>query len=137
MGNRSNVYFKQVAEGFDSEGNAVSIDSGIYMYCHLDGERIAQKVHLALSRRKRWDDDSYLARILFQTILDGDTDTIGYGLSLSQTDSENNVLVVDVDKQYVALSNFPYDQMEFNKVSFEDFVSMSEKEAVKWFCSRI
>ncbi len=87
------------------------INDGIYLYSHWDtAEELRDVLRSALIRGKeRWDDRSYLNRIIFsEMIKDEVLELTGYGLSNFMPDGQV-VLSVDVDKQ------------EVNGKSFEEF----------------
>lgn len=90
----------------------------IYIYSHWDGDDsvftspLAQKLKKALARRERWDDEMYLARIIFCEIVKDDIDgETGYGIGPEVGDDEYPTIIVNIPKQTV------------NGVSFEDFIN--------------
>lgn len=53
----------------------------VYLYTHWGQYTLEDAVKEALKKGEdRWDDPEYLARIVFQQMLDGDTGTTGYGI---------------------------------------------------------
>ena len=44
---------------------------GVYLYTHWGASDLIDVVREALAKKWRWDDESYLARIIFDTMLDG------------------------------------------------------------------
>ena len=83
MGDRGNIVFQEYDNGT------------IYMYTHWGGSELPQVVARALDRgRDRWNDEPYLARILFSELvkddIEGDT---GYGLSTTLGDGSKNVYI--------------------------------------------
>lgn len=129
MGDRANVFIKQY--GFDPATKKHGLlPHGIYIYTHWSGYELPKLLQDGLKKGKeRWDDDSYLARIVFQTILGKDDGVTGFGLSLTPGDNEYPVLVLDPKEQYIAVAKFPYEgpATEAFKTSFEDFVKLDEK----------
>lgn len=118
MGDRSNVAILQ--------HNA---DEAVVLYSHWDGEGLYAKVARALDTpeaRARWSDDAYLARIVFQYILDlaGFTET-GYGISTGLCDNEYQILVLDPTTQRAALrdeASYTGRRVEQGEgLSFEEF----------------
>src|SRR5438046_10751267 len=70
----------------------------VYLYTHLGGSDLKETLAMALEKgRDRWNDGSYLARVIFQGLIGTDDGVTGYGLSSSPTDNEHPFLVVDVD----------------------------------------
>jgi len=84
MGDRGNVYVH--AGDFP----------GVYLYSHWGGSGLAETTRRALARgRDRWDDDQYLARIIFCEMVKNDLEgTTGYGISAYQGDGD---LICSVD----------------------------------------
>ena len=88
----------------------------MHMYSHWSGSCIPERVAAALVKGKsRWDDDSYLNRVLFQTLLNGDDGVTGYGLSIGCTDSngERNEVQVCHEAQRVRYMGRSYTFAEF------------------------
>lgn len=106
MGDRANVRF------VERKGNE------IYFYTHWDGYRLPEILASALYRgRGRWDDESYLARIIFSEMIKNDVlNETGYGISTYQTDHNYPDLVVNVEFQFVI-------DREDNMFSFDDFIN--------------
>lgn len=100
MGDRGNICFKY------SDGN------NIYFYSHWDGSNLLNVLKVALARSKeRWDDESYLARIVFsEMIQDSIQDLTGFGMAPYEMDKNNDTIKVDLVKQTV------------NNIPFEEFV---------------
>lgn len=84
MGHRANIYVHA--------GN----DRGVYLYTHSDGFKLPEVLRTALSREERWNDDQYLARIVFCEMVRDDIDgSTNYGISTYLGDGENQMLDVD------------------------------------------
>lgn len=100
------------------------LPEGVYLYTHWGGTELAQTVQTALKRQDRWDDEEYLTRIIFSTMIkneiDGDT---GYGISTSQHGDISNLVIVDTGTQQVTIKT-GYDKMkQVFKGSFEEFIN--------------
>lgn len=94
MGDRANIVV------LDDEDRSGKI--GLFLYTHWSGSELPALLKAGLDRAKdRWQDTQYLARILFQAMLDGDEGTTGYGISTSLGDNSYPLLVVDVPKQTI------------------------------------
>lgn len=90
--------------------------NGVYLYTHWDGSELPKIVKSALSRKLRWDDGDYLARIIFSEMIKDDIDReTGYGLSNKLMDDDNPTVEVDVNNQTIQIGK--------NKVSFEEFIA--------------
>ena len=77
MGDRGNIHWIDVI-GVDGEE-----DKGFYFYTHWGRSHLGEVLADALERgRSRWDDPSYLARIVFSEMTKGqEQDLTGYGIS--------------------------------------------------------
>lgn len=74
----------------------------IYFYTHWRGSDLKAVVKEALIRGKpRWEDDSYLARIVFDTLTAGDRGTTGYGIAPFLTDNEHDLMVIHPHREIV------------------------------------
>jgi hypothetical protein len=90
----------------------------VYIYSHWDGGEdrnespLADKVRTALSREQRWDDESYLARIIVSEIIRDHLDSeTGYGIAPYECDPEFPTIDVDLAKCTV------------NGIAFDKFIS--------------
>ncbi len=94
----------------------IALDYGtkkkIYLYTHWGAEHLENILVKALDRGKeRWDDHSYLARVIFTDMTAGvGTELTGYGLDVFECDSEFKTLEVDLTNRKV------------NGVSYEEFI---------------
>lgn len=103
MGERGQIYIK---------------DTGVYLYTHWGGEELRATLRAALSKRWRWDDAEYLARIIFCEMVEGAIDKeTGYGIGTAEHGDLNYpLLTVDCDRQTVAVE-------ATEEYSFEEFLS--------------
>ena len=95
MGDRANVIVR------DEYGKQV------VLYTHWRGEKTPELVRQALARKQRWDDPSYLARIIFCTMLgkdDLDKET-GFGIA-PEASADGKTIVVDCGTQTVGNYSF-------------------------------
>lgn len=89
---------------------------GVYLYQHWDGDGLVNTVQAALARQERWDDDQYLARIIFCQMVKDDIDgTTGYGISAWLGDGGDRIVDVDTATMTVRFKGGP-------AVSFADLV---------------
>jgi hypothetical protein len=112
MGMRQNIalHFKDKEYGHSSK-----IPQVIYIYSHWDGEEgmspLKLKLKKALGKKWRWEDDSYLSRIIvsevFKDDIDGET---GYGIAPYPIDEDFPTIHVDLKNQTV------------DGISFEEFI---------------
>lgn len=84
MGDRGNIVFKR-------KGTA-----DLYFYAHWSGTDLPAIVKHALAKRQRWDDPSYLARIVFDVLTEGHHSTeTGFGIDTEENDNEHSHVVID------------------------------------------
>jgi hypothetical protein len=105
MGDRANI------EMVFEDGNK------IYFYTHWAGSELPNTLKSALIRGKgRWDDEPYLARIIFSEMIQDEIfDTTGYGISPYLGDNEHPIIVVNPSKQTVNIDGI-------GEWSFEEFI---------------
>lgn len=116
MGDRGNIFIKEK-------------DSGIYFYSHWSGSDLPIILKKALIKGEdRWSDLSYLARIIFCTMTEGDDTNIGFGISISPEDNEYPLLVVDSEENMVHISDFPYNGKHKYSISFKKYIELKENE---------
>lgn len=119
MGDRSNIVVKQ------PDG------SSVWLYGHWMGEDSINIVHDVLSRKQRWSDHAYLARMLFNKMTEGSPDSeTGYGISTSMCDNEYPIIVLNPSLQTAWLEEYRWDGSKSFEVitpvvTFEEFVNAS------------
>ena len=98
MGDRGNIAIKY------QEGQK------IYFYSHWGGSELAQTLKRALEHgRSRWDDESYLARIIFSEMIKDEIDgTTGYGIAPFEIEKGSPLFTVDTKEKTV--NDVPFDQ---------------------------
>jgi len=107
MGDRANVKIKEKYNG------------EVFLYTHWDGYGLPETVKAAMIRgRDRWNDASYLCRIVFCEMVKNDPNALtGFGISTSVGDGEDRVLIVDCDKQTIDLP-------DGRQYTFEQYVEL-------------
>ena len=130
-------------------GNIIVLDqlrTPIFLYTHWKGRYLPSILQNALAKRCRWDDPSYLTRIIFCGMIKGyEEDSEGFGISASFEDNEHNYLFVDprmrevrIIKKFspsncssqsavdIAIKQAAYSipNMCLAKYSFEEFISL-------------
>jgi hypothetical protein len=76
----------------------------VWLYTHSCGTDLKDIVQKALARKQRWDDEAYLARIVFSEMLihaDDLSGEYGFGISTHMCDNEHGIIVLDVPNQKV------------------------------------
>lgn len=97
----------------------------VYLYTHWEGDKLKELLKTALSKRERWTDEEYLARIIFCEMVKGSQDeTTGYGIGTQQHNDLNYpLLVVDVENQKIWEEETGYsDSFVLKETSFEEFI---------------
>jgi hypothetical protein len=96
MGDRANIF---VADDEYESGSPV----GVFLYAHLGSDALPLLLKAVLKRQQRWDDPSYLARIIFCEMVRGDeAGETGYGISARLGDNEHAVTAVDCGARHVS-----------------------------------
>lgn len=92
MGDRANIVIRQQ-------------DQAIYLYSHWGGEDMPDTLARALIHgQSRWNDETYLARIIFNAMTAGDeTSTTGFGIGVYPSDNGHPFLVVDSERGTVSV----------------------------------
>ena len=114
MGDRANV---KVLYGYDHPP--------VYLYTHWGGHDLPATVHGALKRKERWDDPSYLARIVFDAMVGGDKGTTGHGIAPYLPDNEHPIIVLDSDNRKIFLETETGSMMT-KPQSMEEFLEKPE-----------
>jgi hypothetical protein len=115
MGDRANVVLKQKP-------------AEIFLYTHWGGSELPEVVRGALAKRWRWNDDSYLARIIFCELVKGsEAEETGFGIATAPPDNSYPYLVVDCAKQEV---RFEEEQTRkvIKKYTFAAYVALDSAE---------
>lgn len=108
MGDRRNI--ELVYNSKDEYGQT----RRVYLYTHWRGSELPTIVANTLNSkqgRNRWNDPSYLARIIFTNMMkngindDGET---GFGISPNQGDYNHANIIIDLDEQTV--DGFSFDE---------------------------
>ena len=72
MGNRAQIAIK------------MSVRSKVYLYTHWNGSEHLEILRSVLARHARWDDEEYLARMIFSAMIKNDIESeTGYGIGTS------------------------------------------------------
>ena len=84
-------------------GQIKMMPSGVYLYTHWRGYDLKPIVKEALAKKWRWDDEEYLARIIFDVLTQHKHDTeTGFGIGAEEHGDLNYPLItIDTDKSMV------------------------------------
>jgi len=98
----------------------------LYFYTHWGANTIIDTVSCALDRgRSRWDDPSYLARIIFSEMIKDDVmELIGYGISTESVGDSQWDVIVDVPSQTVTCDAGP---LRIKNMSFRKFADFTKE----------
>ena len=112
MGARANIRVKQ----------STTKPSYVYLYSHWKGESLTIDLKQALARKQRWDDESYLARIIFCQMVKGyEAEETGFGISTEITDNNFPVITVDPSKATVTIEGH-------KPIPFQDYIAMPDDD---------
>lgn len=119
MGERSNV--------------RMLYDTGdeIFFYTHWGGEQLPYIVQEALAYNKRWNDPSYLSRIIFSRMIEDDIlGFTGYGISPYIVDHDNYWSIITVDTENKRILFYSRNDPETNRYewSFEEYIELRPEE---------
>lgn len=123
MGERANVV---VLDHRDS--------TGVVLYSHWGGYDHLKGALDVLSQpvaQDRWNDGPYLARIIFQSILDahGPVESTGFGISAGLCDNNYPILVLDPETQRFDLRGEDLDLL-FTRVELDEGWAFGEAPSV-------
>lgn len=102
----------------------------IYLYTHWAGTELPATLQTALKKRWRWDDESYLTRIIQREMIRGiEDEETGAGISTYLGDNSYPFLRVNSEKQTVTVDFDPvrqyYDKPN-REISFENFIAIED-----------
>lgn len=98
--------------------------TSIYFYSHWLGVENAVRLYVALARNERWDDESYLARIIFcELVRSYEDEATGFGIAPYMPDNGNPVVVVNMAEQTVTFEN-----EDFETWTFAEYIALDPEE---------
>lgn len=120
MGDRANIKIIQ------HDGTTME-EPALFLYSHWGGDGMANTLKRALIRgASRWDDEIYLARIIFNEMTKGDeNETTGFGISTYIGDNEHPIITVDCEKQTVTIGG--------NSMPFTAFVALDDGGIARFY----
>lgn len=114
MGDRSQIAIKEYGE-----------KAKVFLYGHWMGDPrpILQE---ALKKNQRWDDNEYLARIIFDVMTEGmHGEETGFGIGTRKHgDIEHPIPVLDCEKQTITWIKGEYSDEIPEKCTFEEFCGL-------------
>ena len=107
MGDRGQVHIK---------------DEGVWLYTHWEATELLDNVKRALSKRWRWNDPEYLARIIFDEMVGGyHGEETGFGISTSEHSDVWIIITINCEEELISVKD--NGEITIN-CSFSDFISV-------------
>lgn len=102
----------------------IGVFGSVYLYAE-NGKDIISALYRALSRRKRWNDPDYLARIIFcQMVPEEDWDkSIGYGIGTEMYANIDMIIRVDTTTEELTIQSRSSSTSQKIKATFNSFVN--------------
>lgn len=120
MGDRANIFIRTGKER----------NEGVFLYTHWGGETYLQTLQDTLALRLCWDDEAYLARMIFSRMTRGsELGETGYGISTHMPDNEHAIAYVDCSTQTVSLCHEKDFPNSYKTFSFEAFCKLRDPRA--------
>ena len=102
-------------------------DGDVYLYRHYDAKDLLSDVHVALSFKQRWDDSEYMARMIFEQMISGNTDKVyGFGISAIKHSDIDLLLIVDCVTQNVIIEKKPLEI----KIAFDQYIKTQVSDMI-------
>ena len=125
MGDRANIVIR------DNWNGDLHDQEAVFLYSHWGGTELPEVLRQGLiAGRGRWDDATYLARIIFDTMIGGGQgEETGYGISTRLGDNGYDLLVLSDERVYV-LKQSDYERRGFAvledspSIRFADYVAV-------------
>lgn len=98
----------------------------VYLYSHNTANELVNVVDEVLSRKVRWDDPDYLARMIFCRMIPKDkwNEELGFGIGTQLYTDVNMLLSLDTVHQTIKISSaFETYIVHSVSMSFEDFIN--------------
>lgn len=98
-------------------GQVLIEDEGVYLYTHWNASELIKTVKRAITKKQRWDDPEYLARIIFYEMTKEDKDgSTGYGIGTNEHGDIWRLVKVNCAEQKITIGDIKYEG------GFEDFI---------------
>jgi hypothetical protein len=95
-------------------------DKDVYLYTHWDATGLIETVKKALTKKWRWDDPEYLARIIFDEMVGKDQgEETGFGIGTAKHGDIWRLIIVDVPNNKISIQD---DGKNRGLYSFDDFI---------------
>jgi len=128
MGDRGNIRVIQTKNVEKNGKWTTKPGASIWLYTHRTGSDVAQVAHRALAKRWRWNDDTYLTRIVYDELAKGNYGTeTSFGIGTELGDNEHVIVELDVAKQEVRfVDHLATKPKILETFTFEKFAGMTE-----------
>jgi len=95
----------------------------VVLYTHWGAKEMEDDLRDVLSRKKRWNDPSYLSRMIFSRMIRNDPDgETGYGIQTCNIGDAEAEIIVDCDRQEIIVKGWD----ENDTYTFDDFIDPDE-----------
>lgn len=103
----------------------IEMDEGnVYLYSHYKGLDLPGILQCSLSRKCRWNDESYLARIIFSEMIKYDINAeSGYGISSWEPECDFPIIIVNCKTQSVVICENSWGFDEYIEMTLEDKIN--------------
>ena len=101
----------------------------IYLYSHSDSYRLPGEVQKALAYRKQWDNGEYLARMIFEVMLERASEKeYGFGIGNREHGDIDILVIVDCEQEIVIMKKGPFKV----EASFGEFIKASITDTIRF-----
>lgn len=97
--------------------------TNVYLYGHWSSSTIVQDVHVALSKKWRWTDPEYLARIVFDEMNHEPLTELNYGIGTTMHSDLDSLIVLNTDEQFIEIHLHDNKNVSLYADTFENFVN--------------
>ena len=95
----------------------------VVLYTHWGAKEMEDDLRDVLSRKLRWDDPSYLSRMIFSRMIRNDIDgEVGYGILTDNVGDAETEIIVDCNRQEVIVKGWD----ENDAYTFDEFIDPDE-----------
>jgi len=103
-----------------------SAEAPVVLYTHYGAHDMLEDLRHVLKRKQRWDDPSYLCRMIFSEMIKDDIEgETGYGITTSNVGDALIEIVVDINRKEV-IYKLPHDTSRTKKFTFEELINSEE-----------
>jgi hypothetical protein len=101
----------------------------VYLYSHYDSYRLMSEVQKALNYRKQWDNAEYLARMIFEVMLERASEKeYGFGIGTKEHSDIDILVTVDCDQKIVIMKKGPF-RVE---AEFEEYLKADITDVIRF-----